>query len=78
LILNSPFNVQENSIEFDILSDSSENIVIENIEHFPPFEVNDTCTLGRHNFIFKEFVYVIIIKYLNNFFIFLYFISFFL
>lgn len=58
LISNSPFFVQETSMELDIISDSPDHITVENIEHFPPFEVKDTCIIGRHNIIFKEFIYV--------------------
>ena len=45
-------------MELKILSDSPNDITIEHIEHFPPFEVNDTVTLGKHSLIFKELIYV--------------------
>ena len=45
-------------MELIIISDSPSKITIENIEHIPPFEVNDTTTLEKSNFIFKELIYV--------------------
>jgi hypothetical protein len=61
LIFKCPYDVNEFSINTEILGCCVDNIIISNIELVNPYDISETITMDKKFIVFKEIFFVKII-----------------